>query len=129
MVVIYIDGRCKPADWFGVGPGAFAWARVEENNVTAYDSDSCDKVTHNRAQMIAIIEALTANDDLWLTIVSDSPLIIKGATKQEQREKNFDLWKQIDELTHSRSITWESVKGLNQWNNYVHWLTQEACPT
>ena len=124
MAVIYTDGSCR----YNPGPGAFAWARIEENDVTAYGSGPCGKVTNNRAEMIAVIEALKSNDDLWLTIVSDSPLIIKGAIKQEQREKNFDLWKQIDELTHSRSITWKSVKGLNQWNNYVDNLAQEACP-
>ena len=130
MVVIYTDGSCKSANCLDVGPGAFAWARVEENKVIADNSDSCGNVTHNRAEMIAIIKALIANDDFCLTIVSDSQIIVKGATKQEQRENNLDLWNQIDKLTNYRDITWEwSKHRCNQWNNYVDWLALAACPT
>ena len=127
MVVIYTDGSCR----YNPGPGAFAWARIEENDVTAYDSGPCGRVTNNQAEMIAVIEALTANNDLWLTIVSDSQIVVKGATKQWRRKKNLNLWKQIDELVHARSIKWEWVKGhsSDQWNNYVDNLAQEACPT
>ena len=126
MVVIYTDGSCR----YNPGPGAFAWARIEENDVTAYDSGPCGRVTNNQAEMIAVIEALTANDDLWLTIVSDSQIVVKGATKKWRRKKNLNLWKQIDELVHARSIQWEWVKGhsSDQWNNYVDNLAQEACP-
>ena len=107
MVVIYTDGSCR----YNPGPGAFAWARIEENDVTAYDSGPCDRVTNNQAEMIAVIEALTANNDLWLTIVSDSQIVVKGATKQWRRKKNLDLWNQIDKLVYARSIKWEWVKG------------------
>ena len=80
--------------------------------------------------MIAVIEALKSNDDLWLTIKSDSQVVVKGATRQWRRKKNLDLWNQIDKLVYARSIKWEWVKGhsSNQWNNYVDNLAQEACP-
>ena len=126
MAVIYTDGSCR----YNPGPGAYAWARIEENDVTAQGSGSCGRVTNNRAEMIAVIEALKSNDDLWLTIKSDSQVVVKGATRQWRRKKNLDLWNQIDKLVYARSIKWEWVKGhsSNQWNNYVDNLAQEACP-
>ena len=126
MVVIYTDGSCRD----NPGPGAYAWARIEENDVTAQGSGSCGRVTNNQAEMIAVIEALKSNDDLWLTIKSDSQVVVKGATRQWRRKKNLDLWNQIDKLVYARSIKWEWVKGhsSNQWNNYVDNLAQEACP-
>ena len=126
MVVIYTDGSCR----YNPGPGAYAWARIEENDVTAQGSGSCGRVTNNQAEMIAVIEALKSNDDLWLTIKSDSQVVVKGAKRQWRRKKNLDLWNQIDKLVYARSIKWEWVKGhsSNQWNNYVDNLAQEACP-
>ena len=126
MVVIYTDGSCR----YNPGPGAYAWARNEDNDVTAQGSGSCGRVTNNQAEMIAVIEALKSNDDLWLTIKSDSQVVVKGATRQWRRKKNLDLWNQIDKLVYARSIKWEWVKGhsSNQWNNYVDNLAQEACP-
>ena len=126
MVVIYTDGSCR----YNPGPGAYAWARIEENDVTAQGSGSCVRVSNNQAEMIAVIEALKSNDDLWLTIKSDSQVVVKGATRQWRRKKNLDLWNQIDKLVYARSIKWEWVKGhsSNQWNNYVDNLAQEACP-
>ena len=127
MAIIYTDGSCR----YNPGPGAFAWARIEEGDITAHNSGPCyGKVTNNRAEMIAVIEALKSNDDLWLTIISDSQVVVKGATRQWRRRKNLDLWKQIDDLVYARSIkcVWVKGHGSDQWNNYVDNLAQEACP-
>lgn len=127
MIFIYTDGSCR----YNPGPGAFAWARVEGNQLVSSNYGSCGRVktTNNRAEMIAVIEALKTNSDNPLTIVSDSQVVVKGATGMWKKRKNKDLWREIDRLTRGRSIVWKWVKGHNsdRWNDYVDGLAQAGC--
>ena len=85
MIFIYTDGSCR----YNPGPCAFAWARVEGNQLVSSNYGSCGivKTTNNRAEMIAVIEALKTNSDNPLTIVSDSQVVVKGATGMWKKRK------------------------------------------
>ena len=112
-VIAYTDGACSG------NPGAGAWAyrlewpdgRVEE------DAGAEPMTTNNREELKAVREALRAvrgridGDPGWRIVVrTDSQGVINWLTRRWKRNKNLDLFPQIDPLIDDR-VRFEWVRG------------------
>jgi ribonuclease HI len=65
-------------------------------------------------EMIAAIEALKSLVDAQSVVLhSDSQLLIKTMTLGWKRNKNQDLWAELDQLAAVHRITWQWVRGHN----------------
>lgn len=129
---IYTDGSCKG------NPGPGGWAAIlifpeEEIAIKGGEKDT----TNNRMEMMAIIKSLAylhehSGEDkknlaqTKIKIHSDSNLIIQTITKNWKRNKNTDLWAEMDKLRAWLNIDWIWVKGHanNVYNNKVDKLAQ-----
>lgn len=115
-IEIYTDGSCLKNPG---GPGGYAaiiiidggeWQRISGREVST---------TSNRMEMMAAIAGLEAiRDPSWITIWSDSQLVIQCAQGRWKRRKNRDLWDRLDQAAAQHSVTWRWVKGHNGnfWN-------------
>ncbi|MDT7928031.1 ribonuclease HI [Tepidimonas sp.] len=121
-VTIYTDGACKgnpgPGGW-----GALLRAGGTEKELCGGES----LTTNNRMELRAVIEALAAlKRPCHVHVYLDSEYVRKGITEwlpgwkakgwktaSKQPVKNADLWRQLDELVHTRGhrIEWHWVRG------------------
>jgi len=133
---IYTDGSCRG----NPGPGGWAWASSKEH----YGSGAAAHTTNQRMEIQAVIEALKANDDDPVEIVSDSTYVIKcfhdqwhkgwlrrgWKNSQGQPVANRDLWEELFALvlTSGRSVTFTWVKGHSgdKGNDFVDLLATNA---
>ena len=112
-VVAYTDGACSG------NPGAGAWAyrlewpdgRVDE----AFGGEL--RTTNNREELKAVREALRrirtriGDDATWRIVVrTDSQGVINWLTRRWKRNKNLDLYPEIDALVDAR-VRFEHVRG------------------
>lgn len=119
-ITIYVDGACRGNPGLG-GWGAYIQHQKEQ---FCYCGGALD-TTNNRMELTAGIQALLHTPaDAILDIWTDSNYVKQGITewiigwkkngwKNSKKEDvaNADLWKQLDELTQNRKITWHWVKG------------------
>lgn len=120
MVEIYADGACKG----NPGPGGWgAWLRYggHEKELSGGEANT----TNNRMELTAVIQALKVlTKPCRLKIYTDSVYVQKGMTEwidgwkarnwrtsDKKPVKNDDLWRMLDQLTHSHHIEWIWVKG------------------
>lgn len=87
--------------------------------------------TNNRAEILAAMSAIKyckENNIKEVTIYTDSMYLIGTQTKQWKRNKNQDLWIEMEDIIQRIEISWEHVKGHNgdKWNSYVDMLAQHA---
>lgn len=82
-------------------------------------------VTNNRAELTAVIEALTAlRGSTSVDLTTDSEYVMNGATKWRygwkrkgwktangKAVKNADLWRQLDDLLRAHSVRFHWVRG------------------
>ncbi|MDX2159732.1 MAG: ribonuclease H [bacterium] len=113
QIVLYTDGACSG----NPGPGGYAAI------VVAYDADGSpvkEKIvtggakhtTNNQMEIRAVIDGLRALETpTAVTIVSDSQYVIYTMTKNWKRNKNQDLWEQLDDLVSLHKVKWTYVKG------------------
>lgn len=117
-VNIYTDGACKG------NPGAGGWCAILEYEGREKELCGGEKLTtNNRMELIAAIEGLRAlNMPCEVTLYSDSQYLVNAINKgwlENWKKKgwkkadkspvlNDDLWKELDELlgTHSVSFVW-----------------------
>ena len=123
---IYTDGSCVG----NPGPGAWAYLAIPLPGETVeggrhFAAAKCAEVTtNNRMEMLAAIMALRAFPKEELEIISDSHILVQGASKwitgwikkgwttsKGQPVENRDLWEQINDLSVDRNITWTKVSG------------------
>ena len=112
--VIYTDGGCRKD-----GIGAWAFAVTEFGKPPKHHhSGHVAGTTNNRMELTAVIEALKyAAKDTPLMIVSDSEVVVKGATTWHQRwiangwissgnkpVKNRDLWEELLTLAAQHDV-------------------------
>ena len=112
-VVAYTDGACSG------NPGAGAWAyRLEwPDGLVEERSEATPQTTNNREELKAVREALRAVrarvglDPRWRIVVrTDSQGVINWLTRRWKRNKNLDLFPDIDAVVDDR-VAFEWVRG------------------
>lgn len=102
---IFTSGACDG------NRGRGGWAAVfcingERRIVSGNDRST----TGNRMEMTAAIRGLLATrEQQMVTIHSDSQYLVNTMTRGWERNSNLDLWAQLDQIQHSRNITWKWV--------------------
>jgi ribonuclease HI len=112
-ITLYTDGACSG------NPGAGGYAAIlvahGENGEPIREkviTGGMKHTTNNQMEIMAVIEGLKAlTRSTEVTIVSDSQYVIKTMTKNWKRNKNQDLWEQLDDLCATHKIKWKYVKG------------------
>lgn len=123
LLVIATDGACVG----NPGPGGWAYVFMsnDEKQVTNVVSGGNADTTNQRMELEAAIRALEDTDtERTVRLITDSQYVKNGITdwiyawkrkgwKASNRKpvKNQDLWKALDELSQSRQVYWEWVKG------------------
>lgn len=136
MTRIHTDGACRG----NPGPGGWAWARGADG----YASGAEERTTNQRMELRAVLEALRANPDGDVEIVSDSTYVVKcfndhwyvgwlrrgWKNSQGQPVANRDLWEPLFDLTlrGGRTVTFTWVKGHagDPMNEFVDELATAA---
>jgi ribonuclease HI len=139
MTRIHTDGACRG----NPGPGGWAWARDAQNNASRADAHT----TNQRMEVYAVIDALHANPEGSIEVVSDSTYVVKcfndrwhvgwlrrgWKNSQGQPVANRDLWEELLPLalTSERTITFSWVKGHSgdPMNEFVDQLATLAADT
>lgn len=114
---IYTDGACSG----NPGPGGWGFVITERGRSVLAAGNATgagyeEETTNNRMEVVAAIEALKSiPEGTKATLYSDSIYLVNSMRPQKRwrRKKNLDLWKELDELAESRSITWKWVRGHN----------------
>ena len=129
-VVVYTDGACSG----NPGPGAWAY-RAEWPDGAVDEAVGADSsTTNNREELKAVREGLRAvrnrigGDPGWdILIRTDSLGVINWLTRRWKRNKNLDLFPELDSLVDSR-VRFEHVRGHNgdPGNERVDSLAVEA---
>ena len=145
-IKIYTDGACIG----NPGPGGWAAVIIEKDkNEELFGGEKM--TTNNRMELTAVIKALEycnfkideQPDFKYLKIFTDSTYVKEGITvwinkweknnwktSDKKNVKNVDLWKTLKELSKSRQINWEWVKGHsgNPMNELADSLAKKATP-
>lgn len=125
---IYVDGGYSSSrDIMGY---AFVVLDGEGNKIHSYFMSS-EGGTNNRAEILAAMEACRwakENDHKRFFLYSDSMYVIGTMTMGWKKNKNLDLWEEMDEVTKDLVIFWKHVKGHvgNQWNELCDALAVQA---
>ena len=145
-VKIYIDGACSG------NPGPGGWGAIiltESNKKELFGGEKL--TTNNRMELTAAIKALKYCEEQEkkqlslknIVIFTDSVYVKEGITlwinkweknnwktSDKKNVKNVDLWKTLKELSKSRQINWEWVKGHsgNPMNELADSLAKKATP-
>jgi len=117
---IYCDGSCEG------NPGPGGWGTlIDVNGLRQEFSGGSPQSTNNIMEMTAAIEGLKRTEEKAKVVVTtDSQYLIKGITQwikgwkkrgwkkaDGQPVLNQELWKELDRLAGTRTITWTWVKG------------------
>ncbi len=145
-IKIYTDGACSG------NPGPGGWGAIILSKDSKKELFGGEKLTtNNRMELTAAIKALEYcveqdKKQLVLTniiVFTDSVYVKEGITvwvnKWEKNNwktadkkniKNVDLWKTLKELSQSKKIEWEWVKGHsgNSMNELADSLAKKATP-
>ena len=127
MIEIYTDGAYASSR--DTGGWAFV---VVENDIKIHSLFfPAYETTNNRMEIQAAIEALTWARDTnnkEFTLITDSMYLIGTMTLNWKRNKNNDLWDQLDILKQGLNIEWKHVKGHsgNRYNDLCDALAVEA---
>jgi ribonuclease HI len=138
QVHVYTDGSVLK------NPGGIGgWcAIIQADGITRTLVDALPTTTNNRAELTAVVEALSfllnVGKDSDITIYSDSEYAVKGCNDWLSRwEKNNwknntvlnrDLWEKILQFKHKMEFTlvWVESHGSNELNNKADELAREC---
>ena len=126
MIELYTDGSCLSNPG---GPGGWGVVAVRDGKVAGELSGGAPDTTNNRMEITAVIRGLeNVSTGSEVRIVSDSQYVVNTMTQGWKRNKNNDLWAQLDDLVGQRSVTWQWVRGhsLSELNNRADRLAVEA---
>jgi ribonuclease HI len=106
-VDLYCDGSCTN------NPGSGGWAAVLiYKDYEKWIHDYVDNTTNNQMEITAVIKGLEVlKERCDVTVYTDSMYVVNTMTKGWKRNKNADLWKQLDELVSKHKVTFVWVKG------------------
>lgn len=125
-ISIFTDGACSNN---GQSNPEAGWGAVllstSGHRLKIADKLQGDLVTNNRAELTAVIEALSVlKKPSTVELTTDSEYVMNGATKwrhgwkrkgwktaNKKPVKNADLWKRIDELLGVHSVRFHWVRG------------------
>lgn len=126
MLVIYTDGSCKRHK------SGWAFVDITKSNAIKIHSGTEHGSTSNRAEIIAIIEALKYARGRECMIFSDSMLAVNGAnqwiwelektgwkTLRGNEVANKDLWQELLEVLLDSRATIKWIKGKDP--NSIHY--------
>jgi ribonuclease HI len=106
--LVYADGSCLG------NPGPGGWGvvvRDPDGNVTEVNGHE-DSTTNNRMELMGAIEGLRATErGADVALRSDSQYVVNTMTLRWKRNKNQDLWKQLDDEAATRRVRFEWVRG------------------
>jgi len=145
-IKIYTDGSCVG----NPGPGGWAAVILLENKTKEIFGGE-KLTTNNRMELTAAIKALEffeKEEDIQLSlkqlkIYTDSNYVKDGITiwiksweqnnwktADKKNVKNVDLWKKLKDLTKSKQIEWNWVKGHSDdpMNDLADKLAKESTP-
>lgn len=114
-IKLYTDGACSG------NPGPGGWAAIIINGDSIHKiSGSDESTTNNRMEIIAVIEGLKMISEVSeVEVITDSAYVVNTMTKGWKRNKNQDLWNELDTLIskHNVKFTWVKGHASNQYNN------------
>jgi ribonuclease HI len=113
-VTIYTDGACSG------NPGPGGWAAIlicgeDGKRISGYEENT----TNNRMELLAAIKGLAElNCSCNVELISDSQYLVNTINKGWKRNKNLDLWEQLDYYNSIHTVTYTWVKGhaSNKYN-------------
>ncbi|MBI2846347.1 MAG: cyclic pyranopterin monophosphate synthase MoaC [Chloroflexi bacterium] len=107
MISIYTDGAYN----WGKKTGGWAAIILQDGGKTPL-SGRVEKTTSNRMEILAAIKGLEKTPEgADVTIYSDSQYLVFTMTRGWKRNKNLDLWNDLDRLVSSRNVQWEWIAG------------------
>jgi ribonuclease HI len=124
MITIYTDGSCLKNPG---GAGGWAFCLLQDDK-EYYMSGGENISTNNTMELTAVIEALSfVNIKEKCKIYTDSMLVINCALGKWKRKANLNLWKQYDDVSQGKNISFEHVKAHNgnYYNEKVDKLARE----
>lgn len=109
----------------------YAFVVLEESEKIYSNYYSDEEGTNNRAEILACMNALKwckLNGINEVTIITDSMYLIGTMSKSWKRNKNIDLWIEMDKAAEGISIEWTHIKGHSgdKWNEYCDTLATYA---
>jgi cyclic pyranopterin phosphate synthase len=118
---IFTDGACKG----NPGPGGWASLMIGANGerISLSGNTNGADTTNNVMELTAAIRILEAVPERTEVVVySDSEYLVKTMTRHWKRNKNLELWRQLDALSKILDIRWEWIKGHagNLGNEFVN---------
>ncbi len=125
MITIYTDASCK------IPLGISGWAAVifhQDGRVEELSgSEKCGNI--NRMELFAAIRALSAlEQQVEVTIYTDSQYIVRGSKQFKKPDSNTDLWEQFDALKAGRVVhlKWVQAHSKDPGNMRADKLAWEA---
>lgn len=127
MVEIYTDGAYANSR----NQGGWAFVVLKDGKKIFSEYDSVLNTTNNRMEVQASIEAIKymkTQNIKEFTLYSDSMYLIGTMTKNWKKNKNLDLWAEMEEVIPELNINWKHVKGHagNTFNSYCDMLAVHA---
>ena len=138
-VEVFTDGACKG------NPGVGGWGSllIYKDNIKEINGKT-NNTTNNIMELTAVIKALESlKEQCHVVLTTDSNYVKDGITiwinnweknswktTDKKNVKNVDLWKKLKDLTKSKQIEWNWVKGHsdNPMNDLADKLAKEATP-
>lgn len=126
-IILYCDGAYSSSR----DQGGWAFVVLKDGEKIHSDFLPEKKTTNNRMEIQAALEACKwckENSYNKITIFTDSMYVIGTMTKNWKRNKNNDLWVQLDEAVSGLEISWTHVKGHtgNKYNELCDALAVAA---
>lgn len=123
---LYVDGACKTS----TKTGGWAVVVTKDNQKIESIFNAEPNTTNNRMEIRAAIEALrylNENNIKEASIYSDSMYVIGTITQNWKKNKNHDLWEELNELMIP-DVKWFHIKGHDgdKWNELADTLAVEA---
>ena len=129
IIEIYTDGACSNNQNREVSVGGWAY-RLFYMGHEKIGKGQVKNTTNIRMEMTAVIEALKAvkKNNISVYIHTDSQLVVDTIQKGWKRNKNIDLWNELDtQLARFKDVLFVKVKGHGNdvINNLVDRLAVE----
>jgi cyclic pyranopterin phosphate synthase len=125
MIEIYADGACIG----NPGPGGWGVVVVRDGHPETELSGHEPHTTNNKMEIRAVIEGLRhAPPGEPVKVVSDSEYVIKTQKFGWKKNKNLDLWSELDRVAADRKIEWAWTRGHagDTFNEIANDLAQQA---
>ena len=124
---IYCDGAYSSSR----EQGGWSFVVLKDNEKIYSSFNGKKNTTNNRMEIQAVIEAcywLKKENYTEVTIFTDSMYVIGTMTKNWKRNKNHDLWKELEDAKSGLNITWTHIKGHsgNKYNELCDTLAVSA---